>query len=151
MCTLTERNEVGDDEHGSTLLPGVRGSEAMRRWLEGVEGTGGCRWTRIAEPGAPGAPGVLGAPGVRGSPGVRGGRPMLGVMSAPGVEGGSMSLRPGCGSGVIGRDMVASAGGCWCGVGESESEKKRCSVGVLYALVGPEVEVKGEFGLGVYI
>jgi hypothetical protein len=117
VCTLIDRNEVGDDEHGSTLLEGVRGCEAMRWWLEGVEGTGGCRWMRIVEPGVPGAPGVHGAPGVRC------GRLLLGVTSAPGVERGSRSLRPGCGSGVVGRDMVASAGGCRFVMGESETEK----------------------------
>lgn len=77
MCTFTDVNEVGEDEQGSTLLPGVRGREVIRRCPRGVEGRGVLRWTRIVELGELGAPGV------------HGGRPLLSVMSAPGVLGGS--------------------------------------------------------------
>lgn len=120
MCTLIDMNGEGDDAHDKTLLPGVRGREAMRRW-PGVDGGGGARWTRIVEPG------VLGKPGVLGACGVRGGRPLLGATSAPGVCGGSRSLGWVCNSGVVERDMVGSAGGYGGeGEGESESEKKLC-------------------------
>lgn len=98
MCTLIDVNEVGDDEQGSTLLPGVRGREAIRRRPHGVEGRGVLRWMRIVEPGVLGTPGALS------------GRPLLGVMSTPGVLGGSrlqgLGLGLGLGSGVVGHDMV---------------------------------------------
>ena len=114
MCTLIDVNEEGDDEQGRTLLPGVRGREAMRRWPPGVEGMGGARCTRIDEPG------VFAAPGTRGV------RPLLGVMEAPGVLGGSRSLGPNRGSGVVGRDMTGSADSCGY-EGESDRvERVRC-------------------------
>lgn len=68
--------EVGEDEHVSALLLGVRGIEAMRRWPPGVEGMGVRRCTRIV--------GAL----------------------APGVRGGARSLGPDVGVGVVARDMV---------------------------------------------
>lgn len=63
-------------------------------------------------------------------------------MEAPGVCGGSRSLGLGFGSGVVGRDMVGSAGRCGS-EGESANVKRLCWVQVLYALVKPEVGVKG--------
>lgn len=130
-------NEDGDDEQGRTLQPGVRGKEAMRRRPPGVEGIGGARCTRIIELE------ILFAPGVRGV------SPLLGVMEEPGMLGGSTSIGPGCGSGVVGRDMVGSDYRCGYedeGEGEEESTRR---LQVLCALGRPKVEVKGSTGLEV--